>query len=212
MRPEQFDEYLKDVADAQSFGVTVLLGVEADYYPGCQTFLEPWLDRHPFDIVLGSVHFLDYWAKDPSVRTLASGSSPLVIWQKYFELMGELADTKLYDVAAHFDLPKRFGNAIAREQLREFALPALDRLAAAGMALEINTSGLNHACQSCYPSMAILAWACERGVGLTFGSDSHTPDRVGAGFEHAVALAKQAGYTHSWVYRKRKARKQVLPD
>ena len=158
------------------------------------------------------MHYLDYWADDPARRTLATGSAPEVIWKRYFELMGELADTRLYDVAAHFDLPKRFGNAIPREQLRAYVLPALDRLAAAGMALEINTSGLNHACQSCYPSLAILSWACERGVGLTFGSDAHTPERVGAGFDHAVALARQAGYTESWIYRKRKPRAQALPE
>jgi histidinol-phosphatase (PHP family) len=142
---------------------------------------------------------------------LGSKTDPELIWRRYFELMGELADTRMYDVAAHFDLPKRFGNAIPKERLRAFVLPALDRLAAAGMALEINTSGLNHACQSCYPSLAILTWACERGVGLTFGSDSHTPERVGAGFAHAVALARQAGYTQSWVYRKRKSRPRDLP-
>ena len=212
MTVDQFGDYLQGVADARATGVPVLLGVEADYYPGCQRFLEPWLERHPFDGVLGSVHYLDYWARDPDRRTLASPCGAAFIWERYFALMGELADTRLYDVAAHFDLPKRFGNTIPKEQLREFALPALDRLAAAGMALEINTSGLNHACQSCYPSLAILSWACARNVGLVFGSDSHTPERVGAGFEHAVALARQAGYTTSRVYRKRKPREQELPE
>ncbi len=212
MRLDQFDEYLEAVADARATGVPVLLGIEADYYPGCQRFLEPWLERHPFDLVLGSVHYLDYWATNSSCRTLASKVDPVHIWRRYFELMGELADTRLYDIAAHFDLPKRFGNEIQPEHLRELALPALDRLAAAGMALEINTSGLHHPCQSCYPSLAILGWARERGVGLTFGSDSHKPERVGAGFEHALQLARQAGYTHSWVYRKRKPKLLPLPD
>lgn len=211
MRLDQFDDYLQGVADARATGVPVLLGIEADYYPGCQRFLEPWIARHPFDVVLGSVHYLDYWSTDPTRRTLAGGLEPELLWKRYFELMGELADTGLYDVAAHFDLPKRFGNALPKDRLRIYAEPALDRLAAAGMALEINTSGLKHACQSCYPSINILTWACERGVGLTFGSDSHNPERVGAGFEHAVALARQAGYTQSWVYRKRKPRPQDLP-
>ena len=211
MRLDQFDEYLQGVADARATGVPVLLGVEADYYPGCQRFLEPWLGRHAFDLVLGSVHFLDYWGADPARRTLASKINPVEIWTRYFELMGELADTHLYDIVAHFDLPKRFGNPIPLPALRELVLPALDRLAEAGMALEINTSGLNHPCQSCYPSVEILTWAHERGVGLTFGSDSHKPERVGAGFAHAVTLARQAGYTESWVYRKRKARSEPLP-
>ena len=211
MRLEQFPDYLQGVADARATGVPVLLGIEADYYPGCQRFLEPWLERHPFDVVLGSVHYLDYWASDPTRRTLAGGGEPEAIWKRYFELMGELADTGLYDIAAHFDLPKRFGNAIAKERMREFALPALDRLAAAGMAQAGGVARGGRRCHTCYPSLAILTWACERGVGLAFGSDSHTPERVGAGFPHALSLARQAGYTQSWVYRKRKARAQDLP-
>ena len=211
MRLDQFDEYLQGVADARATGVPVLLGVEADYYPGCQRFLAPWLERHPFDLVLGSVHFLDYWGDTHERRTLVHRENAEPLWQRYFELMGELAETRLYDIMAHLDLPKRFGNAIPEERLRELALPALDRLAAAGMALEINTSGLNHPPKACYPSESILTWARERGIGLVFGSDSHSPERVGAGFDVALALARRAGYTQHWVYRKRKPKPRLLP-
>ena len=37
------------------------------------------------------------------------------------------------------------------------------------------------------------------------GSDAHTPDRVGANFKEAVALAKEIGYTHYNTYKQRTA-------
>lgn len=212
MRLEEFPTYLDWVREAQAMApIPVLLGVEADYYPGCERFLSGFLARHPFDVVLGSVHFLDYWARDPARRTLAHAPDAGALWRAYFAHIGSLADTGLYDVAAHLDLPKRFGNALAAAELREAALPALDRLAAAGMAVEINTSGLRHSPLACYPSLELLAWARERDIGLTFGSDAHAPERVGEGFAAALELAKAAGYREYRVYRGRRPEARPLP-
>jgi histidinol-phosphatase (PHP family) len=232
MKVDQFPTYCGWVEEARRMnGTRVLFGVEADYYPGCEGFLAPWLERHEFDIVLGSVHFLDYWSGDPATRGLGRNPDPALVWRIYFEHVGRMAATGLYDVAAHLDLPKRFGNPIARDLLREFALPALDRIAGAGMCIEINTSGLLHGPENytspssrhaddvrdpyrkspreCYPSADMLAWACERGIGLTFGSDAHSPARVADGFEHAVQLARGAGFAH--FTRLERRRKTFVP-
>lgn len=212
MALDQFPAYLAAVEEARAAGpVTVLLGVEADYYPGCERFLAPWLEQHPFDLVLGSVHFLDYWAANPVERSLSDGGDPRWIWEQYFARIGALADTGLYDIVAHLDLPKKFGNPIDPALLRELALPALDRIARAGMAIEINTSGLVQPPRACYPSPDLLRWARERGIGLTFGSDAHAPQRVGADFDHALALARAAGFTHHRVFARRAARDLPLP-
>jgi histidinol-phosphatase (PHP family) len=198
----QFPTYREWVEEAQRRSEPeVLFGIEADYYPGCEEFLRRFEDEQPLDIVLGSVHFIDYWAG----QDLTKGE-PVEIWRVYFERVGALARTGLYDVASHLDLPKKFGNPISDSQFREFALPALDALAAAGMALEINTSGLNHPCKELYPSLPLLTWARERGIALTLGSDAHKPERVGADFDQAIAHAKAAGYTHLRRFRQRRKR------
>jgi histidinol-phosphatase (PHP family) len=208
---EQFPEYLTMVAEAQRHsGIPVLLGVEADYYRGCERFLAAWLERHPFDLVLGSVHFLDYWSRAPRGRTLADGLPASEVWARYFELITELARTGLYDIVAHLDLPKRFGHPLSDADLQRHALPALDALAEAGMSFEINTSGLLHGPAEVYPSLTLLRYARERNLGLAFGSDAHDPERAGAGFEHAVALAREAGFTERVEYAGRKARRVPL--
>ena len=213
MELSQFPTYLHDVAMARSAfpGLTILLGIEADYYPDCERFLAPFIDRYPFDLVLGSVHFRDYWSDESERRGLNPFGRPDVVWREYFALIGRLADTGLYDIVTHLDLPKRFGNPSDARALREYALPALEKIARAGMAIEINTSGLIHSVHEAYPSLHLLRWARELGVGLTFGSDAHSPDRVGDGFDEAVRLADEAGYTEARRYAQRRWTTYALP-
>jgi histidinol-phosphatase (PHP family) len=209
----QYAEYEQWVFDARDANpdITVLYGVEADYYPNCEKFLKPWLDTHDFDVVLGSVHFLDYWSDDASRKGLANAKHPAKVWKGYFEFIGRMADMRCYDIATHLDLPKKFGNPISDNELRDYCLPALDRIADAGMCMEINTSGIHHPPKEFYPSLQILSWARERGIGLTFGSDAHQPSRVGDDFDAALALARSAGYTSHVKFKKRRQTAHPLP-
>jgi len=214
MRMDQFGQYRTWVQEAHAAGAChVLFGVEADFYPGCEGHLHSWLQEQAFDVVLGSVHYLDYWAfDDPAQRNLWDSVDLHGVWRKYCELVSALVDTGLYDVAAHLDLPKKFGNQLPEKQLRELVLPVLDRIAARGMAIEINTSGWMKDVRECYPSPIVLEWACEREIPLSFGSDAHDPERVGADFDRALVLVRQAGYTHSVRYRRRSYELVPLPE
>ncbi|HMO50038.1 MAG TPA: histidinol-phosphatase HisJ family protein [Kiritimatiellia bacterium] len=213
MTLDEFPQYRRDVEFARRDvpEITLLFGVEADYYPECETFLAPFLDHEEFDVVLGSIHFRDYFHADPRRRGVSDATDPEGAWRDYFYLTGKLADTRLYDIVTHIDLPKRFGSPHHPEAIRDFALPALDRIAEAGMAIEINTSGLTHDVAEMYPALHVLSWAAERGIGLTFGSDAHQPERVGHGFGEALALARLAGFTRARRYRKRTWTEYPLP-
>jgi histidinol-phosphatase (PHP family) len=214
MRMDQFGIYRNWVNIARiEDDCMVLFGVEADYFEGCKPFMSAWLSQYPFDLVLGSIHYLGSLSMDDS-DDLSLWESPDVnaVWRRYFELMGDMADTKLYDVVTHFDLPKRGGDRPRDRDLPDLVLPALDRVARAGMAIEINTSGLRHPVGEMYPAPQILAWACEREIDITFGSDAHTPENVASEFDRAVEIAREAGYTHSVRFRHRRRKKAPLPD
>ena len=205
MTRNEFEVYLAHVREAQAAGLcTVLLGIEADYQrdlvPG---HIQAILDLADFDLVLGSLHTGPFWDLKPS----DPAATPEFVEQMnrtYYLRMAELARTGLYDVCSHFDVVKRTGVRAPDALLVEIVPPALDAVAAAGMAIEINTSGLNHGAAEFYPAPQILAWMHERGIPITFGSDSHNPDQVGQHFEQAVALARAAGFTHRAEYRRRK--------
>ena len=84
------------------------------------------------------------------------------MYRTYFLRMAELARTGLYDVCAHFDIVKRCGVRAPEDLIAAIVPPALDAVAAAGMAIEINTSGFDHGAAEAYPSLQILAWMKDR--------------------------------------------------
>jgi len=205
MMPAQFETYrawYNNVEVAPPFNF--LFGIEADYYPGCEPLLSKWLGEHPFDIVLGSIHYLDFWKMESyETNPLWFSSDTAKIWKMYFQLIGQLADSGLYDVVTHIDLPKKSGRRPSDHIIRETVRPALDRIAKAGMGIEINTSGLHHDVNEAYPSEEILTWAFEREIPITFASDAHIPEHVASDFPVVVELAKRVGYTHSLRFNQR---------
>lgn len=218
MRLEQFPLYRTMVADlARASQPVVLFGLEADYYDGCERFLQDWLPRQEFDLVVGSVHYIANWGFDnPGERHVWDSVDVTNTWRTYFDLIGKLADSqltgrRLADVIGHLDLPKKFGYRPSDRDLKEMVQPALDRVAAAGMAIEINSSGLRRPVHEIYPSALLLSLAKERNIPICFGSDAHRPQEVGWQFDASLALARSAGYTHAVQYRRRHSLPYALP-
>ena len=209
----EYPEYRRCVSELQGRDdPAVLFGIEADYYEGCERFLAEWLPAQSFDLVLGSVHFIDNWGFDnPDDRHIWDSVDVTETWRSYFELIGRLADSGLYDVVGHLDLPKKFNYRPAERDLREMAAPALDRIAGAGMGIELNASGLRKAAGEIYPSEVLLSMARERDIPICFGSDAHRPEEVGAGFQEALELARRVGYTHALRIRERVKTTVPLP-
>jgi histidinol-phosphatase (PHP family) len=213
MALEQFDTYRAWVAEARgSAPITVLYGIEGDFYPGCERFQALWLRDQPFDVVLGSIHYIRDWGFDnPVNRRVWDSVDVTATWREYFALVGKMADSRLYDVVGHADLPKKFGHRPLEKDIREMVQPALDRVAKAGMALDINTSGLRRPAAEIYPSRPILELARARDIPICFGSDAHRAKDVGYAFAQAVQWARDAGYTHSVRYRQRQSELVPLP-
>jgi len=214
MDMEQISSYRTMVSGLQDGKPPVVLfGIEADYYEGCQIFLREWLPAQNFDFVLGSVHYIKDWGFDnPLQRHIWDSVDVTNTWREYFELIGRLAVSGLYDAIGHLDLPKKFGHRPSDRDLKEMAQPALDRIAEAGMGLELNTSGLNKPVGEIYPSPIIVSMAFEREIPICFGSDAHRPEDVGYGFDLALELAREAGYTHYFKMSQHKKEFFPLPE
>ena len=188
-------------------------GIEADYYKGCETFLKNWLVQEQFDFVLGSVHSIEGWSFDnPAERHLWDSADIATTWERYFNVVAKLVDTGLFDAIGHLDLPKKFGHRPPDKALKEMIAPLLDRMAMAGIGMEINTSGLRKPVKEIYPSPLILEMACERRIPICFGSDSHNPEEMGSDFDSALAMAREGSYTHFFRIKNRKKEIVLLPE
>jgi len=213
MKIEEFASYKAQVASLSSPGApAVLFGIEADFYNGCERFLRKWLPHQAFDLVIGSIHFINKWGFDnPDEREVWDNVDVLNTWREYFDLVGRLADTHLFDVVGHFDLPKKFGYTPGEHAIREMALPVLEKIARAQMAIELNTSGLRKPVREIYPTLMLLGMAREHGIPICFGSDAHKPDEVGYEFAPALEWARKAGYTEAARFSARHKKNYALP-
>ncbi len=204
MPREDFEKYLDMVRTAQHSGLcTVLLGLEADYQRDLVNgHIQALLAEAEFDLVLGSLHTGPFWDLSPGCPA-ATPEFVENMCRTYYQRMTELARTGLYDICSHFDIVKRGGIHAPESLLAEIVPPTLDAVAKAGMSIEINTSGYNHGAGEAYPSRLILGWMLERGISIVFGSDAHNPDQLGQHFERAIDMARDAGYRHRAMYRRR---------
>jgi histidinol-phosphatase (PHP family) len=207
MFDRQLDEYVAKVRQAQKdfSKLTIRLALEVDYLPGQEDWIHKLAARHPWDYLIGSVHYVsDSWAiDDPQKLSEWNLRDTDEVWAAYFERLTMAAGTGLFEIIGHADLPKKFGHRPPPD------CPALCEtfLAAAkkhNCAIELNTAGLRKDCREIYPSRKILELAFRQGVPITFGSDAHAPGEVGMNFAEAVRLARGVGYSECCRFIQRK--------
>lgn len=194
MYPHQWPEYLELVraTAADSPPVEIRLGLECDFAPGFQAFLEKQIASAPFEHVLGSVH-----PQIGEYRTRYFTGDPVAYQRLYFQHLAQAAETRLFDTLSHPDLVKNvFPNDWQLPRILDDIRRALDRIAKTNTAMELNTSGLNKEIKEMNPAPEILQEIALRHIPIVLGADAHTPDRVGDHYPQALTLLEQAGHTH----------------
>jgi histidinol-phosphatase (PHP family) len=206
MRFDQLDEYVERVRKAQREfpQLTIRLGLEVDFLPGHQDWIRELAARHPWDYFIGSVHYVsDSWDVDnPEKLSRWKERDAYEVWSIYFERLTMAAESKLFEIIGHADLPKKFGFLPKRDCTPLFE-KFLDAAKKSDVAIELNTAGLRKDCQEIYPSPQILRLAHRRGVPITFGSDAHAPKEVGMDFQAAIELARSVGYSERSCFMQR---------
>lgn len=210
MAPEEWDTYVALVEGARSeFAgrVDVRLGVESDFVPGFEKWAEQLHARSPLHHVLGSVH-----TQTTFYRARYFHGDWFAYQQGYFEHLAQSAETGLFDTLAHPDLVK---NESPRDwlygRIEPHILRALDRIAATGVAMELNTSGLNKALPEWNPGPRILAEIRARGIPVVLGADAHRPGRVADRYEEALRLLSGLGFTHVSLFLDRVRQEIPIP-
>jgi histidinol-phosphatase (PHP family) len=193
MAADEFETYLDGVRRAQlawEGRVDVRLGLECDYFPGYESWLEQQVMSANFDYVLGSVHpqceefHAKFWDGDP-----------FHYQQAYFEQLAAAAETGFFDCLSHPDLVKnQVSESWSPDQILDDIRRALDRIAATGIAMELNTSGANKKIREMNPFPEMLREMHARGIPVVVGADAHTPTRVGDRFDKALALLADCGF------------------
>jgi histidinol-phosphatase (PHP family) len=201
---EQMSKYEQDILNAKAKykdKIEILLGYEVDYLKG---YMNEKVLNANVDYLIGSVHFLDEWGFDnPEFIGNYENQNIDEIWQKYFDTIEDMANSRLFDIVGHLDLIKIF-KFVPKQEIIKIARNALIAIKEADMSIEINVAGLRKPIGEVYPSIPLLKEAKNLDISITFASDAHTPEQVGLFSEEAVDIAKNVGYTECVFYRKRK--------
>ena len=222
--PEQFDRwrmaigdlprYIEAVEEARAAfpQLSIRIGLECDFIAGRESWIEKLAGMHGWDFLIGSVHYLPSgWAiDDPQYISRFRGGDIEEIWGNYWRAYEAAIRSGLFDFVAHPDLPKKFGFRPTGD-LRRYYEPAVAALAETDTAFEINTAGLRKECAELYPANEFLERAAVAGVPLLINSDAHAPGELTAGFEEAVAAAKEAGFKEVQRFAGRKRTAHPLP-
>ena len=202
---DDLDEYCTFVREQTD----LRLGIEADFIPGREDRMAELLAGRDWDYVLGSIHFLGDGALDyDRYDVWTRASSPDAVWRTYFEWLGELARTGMFDVLAHPDLVKHWGAERPQpsRDRRHFYEIAMEHIADSGIAVEVSTAGLRKPVGEIYPDRAFLEMVVDAGNPIVLSSDAHVPDQLGFAYDEALALLEAVGVSELCVFDRRERR------
>lgn len=205
-----YDAYMEEIEQARStFGeaLKIRAGVEIDYQRWFEDKIAHYLDSHPFDFVIGSVHYVErQMLMTPAYNATRSASQAYL---DYFQAVRDSVESGLIDILGHLEYANRRGiGAHGSYDARQYqeALNALfQSMITHQVPLEINTAGLHHVGLT-YPTQETVdLYVAQGGKLLSIGSDGHHPEKLGYRYQEAARIAEASGLTHlcTWNQRQR---------
>jgi histidinol-phosphatase (PHP family) len=183
--------------------IELLIGFETEVLPP-QSWLEQMREirrRHPeFDYVVGSVHHVGGTSVDMTPELTAKLAEEVggreALERLYFELVAEMVERLRPEIVGHFDLIRKFEGAGANfgPETWKHIERALEVVRAVGAVLDVNAAPARRKMGPVYPLPPLLERACEMGIPVTLGDDSHGPAEVGVGLDACLQAMERAGY------------------
>ena len=202
------DDYVSLAQRAKDEGLPVKIGLEVDYFRDQMDDVAALLAQYPFDVLIGSVHWLGTWTFDDfeSEESLHEWRTRDVdqCWADYTVALEELAATHSVDVLAHPDVIKVAGYRASDPA--EFWDRMADAAARADVSVECSSAGWFKPAGEQYPAQGFLDRLVARGVTLTTASDAHRLERVASRADDLATLLEARGVTQLASYSGRERR------
>ncbi|HAX82462.1 MAG TPA: hypothetical protein DCY40_07850 [Actinobacteria bacterium] len=209
-RTMSLERYVEAITRAKEAGLPVLLGLEVDFVPGTVDAVLDLLAPYPWDMLIGSVHWIDGWWFDRrhSIEEWEKRGTDRV-YEEYFALEAELALSGSVDVLAHVDRVKFLDLRPEAEPLHLYR-QLVDAAQRSGVAIEVSSAGLRHPVAEIYPGPRLLEMCHTAGLDITLASDGHRPEQAGGGHDQVVVAARSAGYGHTARFQARRRRLEPI--
>lgn len=188
----------------------VAFGVEAGFCPEVVGWYSENLKKYDFDVIINSIHTMD--GGDAYFGKIFDGKTQDEVYNRYLDLLIQSVKVPYdYDIVGHIGYITRYVSfpnfTLCQDKYKDKIDELLKEIIARGKTIEINTH-IRHSEMLYLPERPILERYFELGGrNVTFSSDAHLAESVGHRYELVSAMAKDIGFTHWTVYKKRRAYK-----
>jgi len=175
------EQYVALAQRAKDEGLPVKIGLEVDYCRGQMDTVSGLLAQYPFDVLIGSVHWLGTWQFDDidsevqmhewAVRDVDQ------CWADYALALEELCASNSVDVLAHSDLIKVAGFHASNPG--DYWDLMAESAAKSDVSVECSSAGWKKPVGEQYPAQGLLDRYVAKGLTFTTASDAHRLERVG---------------------------------
>jgi len=221
--PNDFDSYdnktlfegsLSDIEKAKhEYGdrLTVLCGTELGQPTFDEEAAEYAVSDSRLDVVIGSMHQIPNCDDFCGLRFTSAETAAKQL-ERYFAEVLKMCRWGRFNVLGHLTYPLRYmeGNFGIKPDIAQFydiIMQIMREIVSREIALEINCSGLRQAYGRTFPTADIVKLYKECGGSfVSIGSDTHTADLIGSGFETAAEIALSCGIDRGVYYVGRKPR------
>lgn len=182
-----------DLKDKYEDQIKIRYGIEMDYLPGKEAQINEIIERIPVDYVIGSIHFIGDWNFDTDQSLYGKWTNDK-LYEKYFKLVQQAAQSGLFDIIGHIDIIKKF--RVYPESNQDLLFEETIKIIKENnLVVELNTGGMDRPCAEFTPGHKIIEMCYRHHVPVTLSSDAHSNIQIARHFESATELLAQVGYT-----------------
>ena len=204
---EAYTNRFLELKEVYKKDITLYRGVEMGLQKHVLTDIDNFVKVGGYDFVIGSQHCVDN--KELYYKTYFQGKTMKEIFRGYYdELLYNITNFNNFDVVGHLDLIRRYSDeavAFNFHEVMDRVEVILRKLISDGKGIEVNAGGFFYPTAMTNPHPSILKLYKELGREIiTYGSDAHVPQKIGANYERTMDILKEAGFRYISYFADRK--------
>lgn len=206
---ERFAEYMtvcRHLQHKYARDIRIYVGFETEGYSGSLDAARALVDTFSPDYVVGSVHHVKDIPFDYSQHcydeAAASCGGLDGLYTAYFDQQYDMMRVLRPQVVGHLDIIRIYDadyrSRLVKPVVWEKIVRNLQLVKDLDLILDFNLRPLSKGADEPYLSASILKKACEMGIDIVPGDDSHGVADIGAHMHHAIELLQAAGLRSAW--------------
>ncbi|MDH6344190.1 histidinol-phosphatase (PHP family) [Parabacteroides sp. PFB2-12] len=208
----EIDRLKKEYGDR----IEVYTGLEIDFLDDAYNPSIDYFRQLPLDYRIGSVHFIpqsevqteeNMLCIDGPYEEFAAAVDHFYngdirrLTEEYYRSVCRMVELGGLDIVGHVDKIYQNGHrypgfSLEADWYKDLFYACIELIAQKGLMVELNTKNY-HRKQQLFPHSQFLALLREKKIPMMVNSDTHFPHLVNDGREEALALLKEAGFTHT---------------